>query len=50
MVASATERSRFANTVAARCRLACWSVSNVCVILFQVFQIGAEPQNFASVV
>src|SRR4029079_12911813 len=50
MVASAKVRSRFANTVTVCSRVACRVTASFWAIWFQTFQIGAAPQNFASVV
>ena len=50
MVASAKARSRFANTVTVCSRLACRVTASLCAISFHTFQIGAAPQNLASVV
>ena len=50
MVASARARSRLANTVAVCSRLACRVTARFCATWFQVFQMGAEAQNFAAAV
>src|SRR6266851_7702420 len=50
MAASARARSRFANTVTVCSRLACRVTASFWAIWFQTFQIGAAPQNLASVV